>query len=453
MKKWPVLIASVSAACLGLTLPASAQETGKPETSAPKTAAKPESADKLPVYKEGQVISTEPPVDAASEVQGAAQRNVRDNVLGLPDLQALGQVGDTANSDAWRAYVRKDYVKARLLAARAGANGDKSAQLLMGILLDHGLGGDADPSNAVNWYKKSANLGQEEAWLALTGMALANRGGLSASDARGFLHQAADLGNVDAMVSLGKAYASGMGGPIDDVQARKWYENAVSQGSNKARVKLADLKLANGDTDAALKLYRTAMFGGSAEAAWKAGVLLADPTMKQHDRALAGQYLQTAADAGLPAAMTDYGTWFATSVPPLDAQAARWFRKAAKADNAEGQYLFAVALAKGQGVMQDRAEAYEWALRAHAHDPGNQDYENLELALEKGMPPNERDLVFARSKMPLAISHVSAADADKAAAAEARQVEAEKQQEAQAKQAEKAARATEDAPPPAGTPQ
>lgn len=387
--------------------------------------------DDIPVFREGQIISTQKPAEAAPKPQDKAARSARDLLLDLPNLQALSQAGSSANHEAWTAYENQDYVQARLLAARAGANGDAGSQLLMGIMLDHGMGGDPDPVNAVNWYKKAGKMEVAEAWLALAGMAFDNRGGLTATDGRGFLHQAAELGNVDAMLALGKAYSSGMGGPIDDDQASKWYENAILKGANKARVELADLKLANGDEDGALQLYRTAMFGGSADAAWKAGVLLADPSSEHHDRAQAGEYLKTAAEAGIPAAMTDYGTWFATGYPPLDAQAARWFRKAAHANDPEGQYLFAIALSKGQGVMQDREAAYEWALRAHAQDKANQDYENLELALEKGMPPSTRDMIFAQSKMPLTVSKVSVADADKAAAAEAKQVAAEKAEEAE----------------------
>lgn len=394
--------------------------------------------DELPVYREGQVISTEAPAEPARPVQGKAAMSARDTLLNLPDFSTLGKAAQSGNSAAWQAYAQTDYVQARLLAAHAGAEGDAKAQLLMGLMLDHALGGEADPVNAVKWFKKSAGQGVTESWLALAGMAFDNRGGLSAGDARGFLHQAAQQGDMDAMMALGKAYASGMGGPIDDAQARKWYQNAISQGSNKARVALADLTLAADDEEAAFKLYRTAMFGGSAEAAWKAGVLLADPASKLHDRAKAGEYLQTAATAGLPRAMTDTGTWYATAKPPLYAQAARWFRKAAQADEPQGQYLYAVALAKGQGVMQDRELAYEWVLRAHAHDQGNTAYEDLELALEKGMPPKECDLIFSRAQMPLLITHTSVAEADRAAEAEAKQ----KQQEAkQAKQAETAKKA------------
>ncbi|VAV92646.1 hypothetical protein MNBD_ALPHA06-814 [hydrothermal vent metagenome] len=307
-------------------------------------------------------------------------------------------------SQAWQAWQQEDYVQARSLAAIAGAKGDASAQLLFGILLDNGFGGTEDPAQAVKWYKEAAENDEINGWLALAGIAFEQRGGLSIADGRGFLKHAAEARSTEAMLALGRAYASGHGGELDEKQAEFWFLQAINNGVNPARVALADLYLSQDKQDDALALYETAVFGGSAEAALKAGLLQADPQSQVYAPQQAGQQLLTAAQAGDAKAMTNYGLFLATKTPPLPATAARWFRKAANADEPEGQYLFAVSLAKGEGVLMDREAAYEWALRASAQQPEENQYSHLAEILGQSLLPSIRDLIHARAQMPLRIA-------------------------------------------------
>jgi hypothetical protein len=186
--------------------------------------------------------------------------------------------------------------------------------------------------------------------------------------------------------------------------AERWFRAAVSKGVNDARVALADLLLSQNKDDEALALYKTAVFGGSVEAAWKAGVLQADPDSPVFAPQNAGRQLQTAAEAGNLLAMTAYGVYLASGTPPLPASAARWFRKAAEGGEAEGQYLYALALAKGEGVSMDREMAYEWALRAKDAVNDDAQYSQLAEALRLSLPPASRGLIHARAKMPLMIA-------------------------------------------------
>lgn len=320
----------------------------------------------------------------------------------LPNRNQFTAKGDAAL--AFQAWEAGDYSKARVLAAVAGADGDPQGQLLFGILLDRGFGGRQEPVNAVKWYQEAAANGQMDAWLALAGMAFDNRGGLSVSDGRGFLELAAKAGLSEAMIALGRAYASGHGGPLDEAQAQRWFRAAIAVGANAARLALADLLLTQNKDAEALALYETAVFGGSVEAAWKAGILQADPESSVYAPKKAGLQLQTAATAGNLSAMTAYGLFLAGGTPALPAQAARWFRKAAEAGETEGQYLYALSLAKGEGVMKDRSMAYEWALRASFAKDAKPEYTKLSEVLRLALPPTIRDMVHARAKMPLLIA-------------------------------------------------
>ncbi len=311
--------------------------------------------------------------------------------------------GDHTTLEAIKAWQEQDYIKARVLAASAGAEGNGQAQMLFAILLEQGKGGPRQPENAVAWYMEAANNGQADAWLSLARLALANSGGLSAGDGRKFLLKAAENNISEAFLALGRVYAAGIGGAPDEQAAERWFRQAIAVGINQGRVALADLLLTQNKDEQALELYKTAVFGGSVEAAYKLGVLQTDPDSPVYDPDQAGKQLQVAADAGNPRAMTAYGIFLAGGNPPLPARAARWFRKAALADEAEGQYLYALSLAKGEGVVMDRELAYEWALRASNNDPSQDEYHKLAELLRLELSPAVRDLIFARAQMPLMI--------------------------------------------------
>jgi TPR repeat protein len=322
--------------------------------------------------------------------------------IALPDLEQNDSLSTAY--DAFAAWRDGDYTKARILAGQAGAEGNSGAKLLFGIMLDKGQGGPEDPVNAAIWYQDAATNGETDAWLALAGLAFAERGGLAVSDGRGFLLKAAKENSTEALLALGRAFASGYGGPLDEVRAENWFQKAIARGVNPARIALADLYLAQGKEKQALALYQTAVFGGSSEAAWKAGLLQADPDSAVYAPETAGKQLFIAAEAGEPKAMTAYGIFLASAKPALPAQAARWFRKAAEQNEPEGQYLYALSLAKGEGVLEDRELACEWALRASDNEPQNTEYRQLADVLAQALVPEIRERVYGRSKMPLLIS-------------------------------------------------
>ena len=72
-------------------------------------------------------------------------------------------------------------------------------------------------------------------------------------------------------------------------------------------------------------------------------------------------------------------------VPKDDAEAVKWYRKAAEHGYANGQYKLGAIYANGQGVPQDYAEAYVWLSLAAA---GGQDdaAHNRDLFAERLTP-------------------------------------------------------------------
>lgn len=321
----------------------------------------------------------------------------------VPAPSISGADFSTDSSAAARAYGRGDYQAARTLAATASTQGGARAQLLFAVMLRDGLGGPKDAVQAVHWLRSAASGGQTYALLALAQMAFARQGGLSVSDGRGFLKKAAQKGSIEAKEVLGKVFASGLGGPLDSGQAERWFRAAIADGSVRAKQWLGDLLFAARKDGEALHWYREAAREGDARSAYRAGIILADPQNALHDEAAARPLLHQAAQAGDAQAMTAWAIMLAHLKPPRPALVARWLRKAAQADDGEGQYLYAVVLAKGEGVQMDRTLAYEWAVRAVRHDPQDPKRRALAATLGKALPGPERDRIEQIAQQPLLI--------------------------------------------------
>ena len=79
------------------------------------------------------------------------------------------------------------------------------------------------------------------------------------------------------------------------------------------------------------------------------------------------------------------------SVPRDDAEAAKWFRKAADQEDAAAQYYLALMYRQGRGVTMDYAEAAKWYRKAA--DQGYPDAQHelwLMYADGEGVPEGSR---------------------------------------------------------------
>src|ERR1035441_8676428 len=80
------------------------------------------------------------------------------------------------------------------------------------------------------------------------------------------------------------------------------------------------------------------------------------------DEAEAVRWYRKAAEQGVAYAQSDLGVMYATGrgVPKDEAEAARWYRKAAEQEDATAQFNLGWMYANGRGVPTDEAEAYFW---------------------------------------------------------------------------------------------
>ena len=126
-------------------------------------------------------------------------------------------------------------------------------------------------SDAVKWFRKAADLGNVEAMLSL-GMCYIGGKGVKQDDVEvmKWLRKAAELGDAFAMEMLASGYSNGKGVKKDDKEAAVWYRKAAEQGRVDAMNSIGDCyRYGNGvDEDAteAVKWYRKAAEQGHIEA-------------------------------------------------------------------------------------------------------------------------------------------------------------------------------------------
>lgn len=158
--------------------------------------------------------------------------------------------------------------------------------------------------------------------------------------------KSAELGYVKAQFHLAKALQNGKGIDKNIEEAKKWYEKAAAQGSDKAKSGLAKLLLKYGDDDkSAIELLEIAANNGHAKSQVKLG--------KLYDNGKA----------------TGWGK------PKI---AFKWFKLAADQGDKEGQYRVCKAYYNGRGIDRSSAKAKIWCQRA-----AGQGYNRAEKILGK----------------------------------------------------------------------
>lgn len=370
---------------LTLTLPATAQVAPDPEP-APQPASETPGAASLPEL---------PP---SLELDMARDRS-GDAVEGR-------SLTDTAMANASAAYMVGDYQGALIHAERAAAGGEARGATLAGHIRLHGLAGDADDAAAVRWLRRAAELGEPDALVILARLAQSERGGLASWQTREFLAQAAEAGDARAAHEYG-LWLIEAGDPGAASQAIDWLRLAAESGREAA---FGDYAFALGewthgpnDLAAARAWYERAAEAGDGVSALFAGLMFMNGEGGDPDPIRGAQLIQIGAELGLPAAMGQHALLLFQGgvIAPDPVRAADWARRGAEAGDADSQFLFAYALATGDGVGRNLERAYYWVLRAGAPRPDGPvddvDRDRLEAALERALEGPTRDRLQAEA--------------------------------------------------------
>jgi TPR repeat protein len=150
----------------------------------------------------------------------------------------------------------------------------------------------------------------------------------------------ASAGDAEAQFVVGDSYLYGrLGLPKDGTQGALWLEKAAAQEHLEAQFEAG-------------KLYYFGSHGVAADGQKAVKWLsAAQAHLKPKDRTLAQLLIATCHTTGM-------------GVPKNDAEAVKWFRRAAENGSALGAYRLGVCYAEGLGVAVDDAEAAHWFRKA-----------------------------------------------------------------------------------------
>jgi len=297
-------------------------------------------------------------------------------------LYQIASQGDDPRGDYMMGaylYERGAYENAMGFISSAMQHGSVDAAVLMAqaMLAGNGIEQDAPRAVAMLQDLMTSDLSGQAAFM----LGIANLYGMGtpADSLQGvaLIHQAADMGNVRAMMGLGRMYAVGEAVSRDTVEAVKWFERAVDAGSTQAMVQLAGSyqsgSVAPKDVKRAAELYQMAADHGDVDGLCRLGLCYEQGLgVTANARRAYSLYMQ-AADKGSAWGMRLVGYCYGQGIyVNQDAsQAAEWFQKSAELGDAQSAYILGQLYTEGEGVKKNKKEARKWlSAAAEAGIPG-----------------------------------------------------------------------------------
>ena len=182
--------------------------------------------------------------------------------------------------------------------------------------------------------------------------------------------KAAEHGDSAAEVNLGVAYSLGAGVPKNYAAAVRWYTKAADQGNADGQAALASER-----RRCSVTLVHQSRRSGQCKGPVGSCSLYHLGQGVPQDDAEAVRWWKKAAEQGDVTAEGNLGTAYGLGmgVPKDNAESVRWHTKAAENGNAASQFSLGMFYLQGAGVPKDEAEGVKW-LRKSA-EQGNADGE------------------------------------------------------------------------------
>jgi hypothetical protein len=294
--------------------------------------------------------------------------------------------------------------EARREARGAAAAGSTTAMILMGVMSQRGLGTDKNESDALAWYRRAADAGDQRAaslFLTVAQNSPEARAVLEAMRARPIVvppvpgptaesgdpraqhnlaaqlerekkydealkwyERAAEQGFRPSEMNLAQMYEKGIGVAQDTAEARKRYRRLADLGDGEARYRAARLAANAGDTPEALKLYERGVRDGD----WRSILDLGE--IHEHGRGVPKDVRRALA---LYERVAGESRWarFKIGVLYLETmkdypKAEAWLRRSLADDHPGAHNNLGWMHEKGLGMKVDYAAAREHYLAAHA---------------------------------------------------------------------------------------
>ncbi len=294
------------------------------------------------------------------------------------------KLSDDETADATTAYAafqRGWFLTALGLATPLAEGGDQSAQALLGVLHEAGLGIKQDKTKAADWYRLAADKGDNGSAMQLAQFYLLGDGvDVDKKIAADLFEQAANAGNASALYNLALLYQEGEGRPFNEQRARELLEEAAKLNDPEAQYALA-------------LSYLEAQSG------------LNDPGQGAF-------WMGRAARRGHTSAQVYYGIlrFQGKGVDPDEAEASDWFERAATSGNPVAMNRLARIYAFGRGREQDYSAAAGWHLIARTLGVSDLNLDQIVDSLDETTMENARKLAEQYSATLMAPSEDPAAE-------------------------------------------
>lgn len=140
-------------------------------------------------------------------------------------------------------YHMSDYVCAHKAYSEDASNGDGYSEFKLGFMTIHGLGCNKNISDALNWYRRSADHGYVEGQLVIAHML--EEGKHIAQDYQAavkYYKLAVDQNSMGAQYGLAELYLAGKGVKPDRKEALRLFKLVAARGDPDAISKVIELE-------------------------------------------------------------------------------------------------------------------------------------------------------------------------------------------------------------------
>lgn len=230
-------------------------------------------------------------------------------------------------------------------------------------------------AEAVKWYRKAANKGDNKARNDLGNCYYGEKGvEKDELEAVRWFWDAAVQGDAEAQNSLGDCYYYGKGVEVNETEAAEWYQGAADKGHADAQTKIGNCYYyGNGvkkDYAKATEWYQKAAIQGNIKAQKKLGDCYYSGRGIVQNYEKAAKWYQKVAEQGYADAQTKIGNCYYSGkgVKQDYEKAAKWYQKAGIQGSIKAQDRLGDCYYWGRGVKQDYEEAVKWYQKAGAYN-------------------------------------------------------------------------------------
>lgn len=242
----------------------------------------------------------------------------------------------------------------------AARSGNLSADVVLGVLHELGLGVNKDHHAALSHLMNAAEKGNDVAqWLV--GMICLDD---NPSDAWQWLFKSSEQGNLSAMVQLGNCCSGGIGVSENKEEALEWYQKAAESGFAPAQHKMGSCfhfyEGFSHDPTIAVQWYCKAIEQGYAPSMNNLGVCYSEGNGVPKDQTEAIKWYMRAAEKNLVVAICNLGRCYenGNGVPKDMDEAVKYFQRAAAlGDTWAREHLEGIEEAKKQRETRERIKS------------------------------------------------------------------------------------------------